>query len=407
MKYYPVEYIAAMLNSVMGIPEKVAYYTRFAESLGIQVLPPDINESFSRFTVKENTIRFGLAAIRNVGLNVVEAIVKARNEKGIFKSLLDFCQNIDITQVNKRAIESLIKAGAFDSFKVFRSQMIAVYEKIMDGVSNDRKKNLEGQISFFALTDEPQENLDIKFPNIKEFEKRHKLAMEKEMTGLYITGHPLEDYVQSLKFQTSTTIGKIMSDYKEQYETLSMENEDEEYQIENATIDLQMGRIKDGQRVKIGGIISDFKRKITRSNSLMAFVKLEDLTDLIECLVFPKTYERIAPMIETDSMVVIEGRVSMSEDEEPKIMCENIFPLEKIDNSKLYIAVEDEEVLKGIRGPLRIMVENHKGNTPTYVFVRKDKKSYRMSGDYWVTLDDELIEKLKDSFGEANIKIVE
>lgn len=206
MKYYPVEMIAAMLNSIMGISEKVAYYIGIAEELGIQVLPPNINESFSKFTVKENKIRFGLAAIKNVGTNVVASIVKAREEKGKFESLVDFINKMDPSSINKRAVECLIKAGALDDFDVFRSKMLAVHEKLIDNISSDKRRNIDGQISLFAS--EELKNPEVNYPNIKEFTKRNLLAMEKEMTGLYITGHPLDDYAQSLKMQTTNEISK-------------------------------------------------------------------------------------------------------------------------------------------------------------------------------------------------------
>jgi DNA polymerase-3 subunit alpha len=198
MKYYPVETIAAMLNSVMGINEKVANYIKFAETEGIQVLPPDINESYSRFTVKGNSIRFGLAAVKNVGANVVEIIVKSREKKGNFNSLEDFIDKIDISGINKRAVESLIKAGALDKFDIFRSKLLAVFEKAMDGVANDKKRNIDGQISLFGLSEDAIELPKVSFPNIKEFSKKNLLAMEKEMTGLYLSGHPLDEYKRSL-----------------------------------------------------------------------------------------------------------------------------------------------------------------------------------------------------------------
>ena len=172
MHYYPVETIAAMLNSVMGISEKVAHYTKFAESLGIQVLPPDINESYSKFTVKGDSIRFGLAAIKNVGVNVVDGIVKARKNKGKFESLVDFINKIDLSTINKRAVESLIKAGAFDEFKIFRSKLLAVYEKLMDSVASDKKRNIDGQISLFGMADESIKVPEVKYPDIKEFDKK-------------------------------------------------------------------------------------------------------------------------------------------------------------------------------------------------------------------------------------------
>ena len=199
MHYYPVETIAAMLNSMMGSSEKVAHYINFAESLGIQVLPPNINESYSKFTVKGDKIRFGLAAIKNVGINVVDSIVEARNSKGKFESITDFINKIDLSAINKRAVESLIKAGALDDFKVFRSKLLAVHEKLMDSVASERKRNIDGQISLFGLTeDEDFKAPEVTYPNIKEFAKNNLLAMEKEMTGLYLSGHPDRQLLSSL-----------------------------------------------------------------------------------------------------------------------------------------------------------------------------------------------------------------
>ena len=309
MHYYPVETIAAMLNSMMGSSEKVAHYINFAESLGIQVLPPNINESYSKFTVKGDKIRFGLAAIKNVGINVVDSIVEARNSKGKFESITDFINKIDLSAINKRAVESLIKAGALDDFKVFRSKLLAVHEKLMDSVASERKRNIDGQISLFGLTeDEDFKAPEVTYPNIKEFAKNNLLAMEKEMTGLYLSGHPLDEYAKSLKIMTSTTIQKI-------YDCQEAHNEgidDEEYSIH------------DEDKVVVGGIITEVNQKVTRNNQIMAFIKIEDLSAVIEVIVFPKTLDRVRNLIATDALVVIKGRVSMKEDEAVKIICETV-----------------------------------------------------------------------------------
>ncbi len=281
MYYYPVETIAAMLNSVMGTAEKVAHYINFAESQGIQVLPPAINESYSKFTVKGDTIRFGLAAIKNVGFNVVESIVASRSDKGRFESLVDFINKIDLSAINKRAVESLIKAGAFDEFKIFRSKLLAVYEKVMDSVSNEKKRNIEGQISLFGLVEENINEPEVNYPNINEFSKNNLLAMEKEMTGMYLTGHPLDEYVQSLKMYTSISVDKI---YKSQQAHLEGVDDDE-YSIH------------DEDKVILGGIISEVNQKVTRSNTIMAFIKLEDLSGSIEVIVFPKTLDKVRDLI--------------------------------------------------------------------------------------------------------------
>ena len=394
MRYYPVETIAAMLNSVMGISEKVANYINFAESLGIQVLPPDINESYSKFTVKGDKIRFGLAAIKNVGYNVVESIVDSRNKKGTFESLMDFINKLDLSAVNKRAIESLIKAGALDCFKVFRSRLLAVYEKLMDGISSEKKRNIDGQISLFGLDEDIIESPEITYPNIKEFSKKNLLAMEKEMTGLYLSGHPLDEYVYSLKVQTSTNIEKVFKSYeiiKDSY----------------GNIEIPDDIIHDEQRVVLGGILASVNQKITRNNTMMAFLQLEDLTGTIEVIVFPKTLDRVRESIKEDSLVVIKGRISIKEDELPKLICETIEPLEKINSSKVYIKVENMNHAKAFIKEARAIPEEYKGDTAVYLFTSNDRKQYRGPRDIWINIASDAISYLKELMGEDNVRLVE
>ena len=395
MRYYPVEFTAAMLNSVMGINEKVAYYIRFAESSGIKVLPPDINKSYSKFTVSGNTIRFGLAAVKNVGENVVESIVKCRNEKGLFKDLPDFCNKVDTTTINKRAVESLIKVGAFDEFGVFRSRLLAVYEKLLDSATNQKKKNIEGQMSLFGadfggIVEEPR----IQYPNIKEFNKRNILSIEKEMTGLYLSGHPLDDYKKSLKMQTSVDIEKIL-------QTSEMMDETEE-----SALITDDNTVSDGQRVIIGGIISAVNRKVTRSNDIMAFMIVEDLTASMEVIVFPKTLKKVNSMVNEDELVVVKGRVSIREDEEPKILCEDILPLEKIDSSKVFLRVESAEKLKEAIPALKVLLMPYRGSSPLYVYAEKQKQKFRMGKEMWIDIESDGIDMLKERFGESNVKVV-
>ena len=396
MRYYPVEFTAAMLNSVMGINEKVAYYIRFAESSGIKVLPPDINKSYSKFTVSGNTIRFGLAAVKNVGENVVESIVKCRKEKGLFKDLPDFCNKVDTTTINKRAVESLIKVGAFDEFGIFRSRLLAVYEKLLDSATNQKKKNIEGQMSLFGadfggIVEEPR----IQYPNIKEFNKRNILSIEKEMTGLYLSGHLLDDYKKSLKMQTSVDIEKIL-------QTSEMMDETEE-----SALITDDNTISDGQRVIIGGIISAVNRKVTRSNDIMAFMIVEDLTASMEVIVFPKTLKKVNSMVNEDELVVVKGRVSIREDEEPKILCEDILPLEKIDSSKVFLRVESAEKLKEAIPALKVLLMPYRGSSPLYVYAEKEKQKFRMGKEMWLDIESDGIDMLKERFGENNVKVVD
>lgn len=397
MKYYPVEMIAAMLNSVMGINEKVAGYIKFAESLGIQVVPPDINKSYSKFTVEGDKIIFGLAAIRNVGVNVVEGIVKAREGKGEFTSIMDFINKLDLGTINKRAVESLIKAGAFDSFKVFRSKLLAVYEKLMDGVAGDKKRNIDGQISLFAVEEEISMP-EINYPNIKEFNKRNLLSMEKEMTGMYLSGHPLDEYAKSLDMQTTTSVISIFKVHKAIEENIS-----KGINIEDI---IDQMPIKDNQTVILGGILTEVNQKVTRNNTIMAFLKLEDLSGEIEVIVFPRTLDRVRESISEDALVTIKGRISLKEDEPPKLICEKIEGLEKVDSNKIYIRVNDEEEVKKANYELRTGFEEYKGEAAIYVFNASNNKSYRLAREAWINLDTDIITVLKDKYGEDNIKVI-
>lgn len=395
MRYYPVEFIAAMLNSVMGTNEKVSEYIRVAKDLGIDVLPPSINESYSRFTVKGNSIRFGLAAIKNVGVNVVDAIVEAREKSGEFNSLMNFCNKMEVGAVNKRAVESLIKSGAFDEFGVYRSRLISVHERLMDGISAQKKRNIDGQMSLFgALANEENDNLEIKYENVKEFPKKMMLAMEKEMTGLYITGHPLDEYKDSLKNQTSIEINKILEEKRKLDDTTG--------EMANAEMNLN-----DGDKVIIGGILSGVSRKVTRNNTIMAFATIEDLSGMMEVIIFPKTLEKCNSLVHDDLMVVIRGRVSFKEDEEAKILCEEVKVLENMNASKLYIRVENVQKAKEINQVLKHVLEEYNGDTPVYIVAAKERQSFRLARECWVDTEKDVVKFLENKFGQDNVKLVD
>lgn len=388
MCYYPTEFIAAMLNSVMGINEKVAFYVRFAKEQGIEVLPPDINESSSKFTVNGNSIRFGLAAVKNVGLNVVDNVVKSRVEKGKFKDFMDFVNKIDTSMVNKRAVESFIKCGAFDSFGVFRSKLLAIFEKILDGVSSQRKKNIEGQMSLFGDFSTEVEEIKLTYPNIKEFEKKYILAMEKEMTGLYLSGHPLDEYIDTLDNATNTSTSDII---------VSQSLDDGVQEV--------ISYIKDGDMVIIGGILTEVSKKVTRNNTMMAFVRLEDLYGTIEVIVFPKIFQKYLSYLHEDSLVTIKGRVTIREDEAPKIICDEIKPLVKQLDEKIYIRVGNDIAAKDAALYLRRLPTENKGYMPVYIFISEKNQAFVINKDLWVSNDIETLAKLRGYFGEENVKI--
>lgn len=388
MHYYPTEFTAAMLNSVMGTSEKVAFYIRFANEMGIEVLPPDINESYAKFTVKGDKIRFGLAAIKNVGANVIDSIAKSRDEKGKFTSLTDFVNKIDTSMVNKRALESLIKAGALDNFKVYRSQLLMVYEKLLDSVHNEKKKNIDGQLSLFSAFNDNATLFEVKYPNIKEFEKKYLLAMEKEMTGMYLSGHPLEDFEETLKYKTSARISDI----------IVTESLEEGLAVEASTI-------KDGDRVIIGGLIAEVSKKVTRNNDMMAFIRLEDMYGGIEVIIFPKVLQNYKNLVIEDSPVIIKGRVSIREEEQPKILCESLEPLTKVKNEKVYILIEEEKLKKEAFETLKPELVKHKGNQEVYLCTKKERQKFLLPKEYSVDVNEELTEALKAKFGAENVKV--
>lgn len=389
MHYYPAEYIAAMLNSIMGNSNKVAFYIRFAEDMGIKVLPPDINESYTKFTVKGNTIRFGLAAIKNAGVNALESIIKCRKEKGKFVDLPDFCSKVDTSCVNKKIVESLIKAGAFDCFKVYRSKMLAVYERILDGVNSDRKKNITGQISLFEDLKRGDNYIDVEYPKIDEFEKKYILAMEKEMTGLYLSGHPLDEYREALNMQTNTKISDITADKS----------------LEEQSYDTSL-KIKDGNNVIIGGIITAVNKKITKSNEMMAFITVEDLYGSIEVVIFSKTFEKCKSLIYEDNIVVINGRVSIREEEGPKVLCESIKNLSKISMHKIYILTENTRAAKDAANMMKTEISKSRGNIPIYICTKKERNKFMLNRDLWVNGDQSILSYLKEKFGSENVKVL-
>lgn len=386
-KYYPVEFMAAMLTSVMGTNEKVAFYINACRKMNIDVLPPDINESHVSFTVIDNKIRFGLAAIKNVGKGAIYSIISARKEKSPFTGFVDFCQKVNLSDVNKRAVESMIKSGAFDSLGFKRAQLLNVYERTMESVVNDRKRNIEGQVSFFSMGSDNKLNNRDDFPDIKEFDKKYILAMEKEMLGLYISGHPLDEYKDELETMTNTRISDII--------TVGDEESGENHFT-----------VEDGQRVIIGGIVSGINIKATRNNDIMAFINVEDLFASIEILVFPKTYQKCSRFIQEDSIVRIRGRVSVKEDEQPKIIAEDIEPLKKsaFEFDKLYLRLEDNTWEAQIE-ELKDTLSRYRGSCPVYVVLKQARKKLMASRDLWVKLDPDLIIELKQKLGEDNVKL--
>lgn len=390
-KYYPVEFMCAMLTSVMGNNEKVAFYINACKKMGIKVLPPDINESYEGFSVSSDGIRFGLAAIKNVGRGAISSIINSREEKDKFIGITDFCEKVNLSEVNKRAVESMIKAGAFDSLNIKRSQLLASYERIMDSIINDKKKNIDGQISLFNdLIEKDEGNKDF-LPDLKEFDKKYLLAMEKEMTGLYISGHPLDEYQEELDTLTNTRTIDIVT-------------------IESEESDEYEAKVRDNQQVIIGGLISKISIKSTKNNEIMEFINLEDMFGSVEVIVFPKAYQRFNRILIEDNIVIIKGRVSIREEEQPKIIAENIEMLKRNEDnshgdklSKLYIRLDDTDWKNSIEYLKPVMLK-YSGKSPVYVYLKKSKKLFVAEKSLWVNICDELVDSIKEKIGEENVR---
>lgn len=380
--YYPVEFMAALISSVMGNTTQVSLYIQECKRLGIEIQPPDVNLSFNKFTVLENKIRFGLTAVKNVGQGFINAVVESR-EKGKFKGFADFIERIekvDSTVMNKRAVESLIKCGALDSLGANRAQLLSVFEKTVDGIHSDRKRNLEGQFSIFD-TFENTNHMD-NLPNIKEFPQKTLLTMEKEMLGIYVSGHPLQPYDVELKSVSSIMTSELSTDIEEVNQN-----------------------IKDGQKIIIGGIIIEKKNKITRNNNMMAFITLEDLYGSVECIVFPATFERYNKYIIEDQLVIVEGRLSMSEVEDTKIICEKISPLTKFKMEKVYIKLSKTSK-SNLFNDIKVILGKYPGDIPVYVFMEKDNKMVVADRALWVNLNNkDVIVKLQELLGKDNVKM--
>ncbi|AIS52846.1 DNA polymerase III subunit alpha [Thermoanaerobacter kivui] len=377
-RYYPVEFMAALLNSFVDNLDKVAFYVQVCKKMGIEVLPPDINESYSYFTVVDDKIRFGLSAVKNVGLNMTLEIVNEREKNGKFKSVIDFFERMQDSQLNKKAIESLIKAGAFSSFGVYRSQLLSVYERLMEDIRKNKDNNLSGQISLFEV-EQQGHVVNFNLPDIEEFPKNKLLSMEKETLGLYISGHPLEEYIEDIPKITNLT-------------TLDFKFTEEE---------ITEKKIQDNQEVVIVGVVASKKVTFTKNNNVMAFVTIEDLYGTIEVIVFPTVYEKYASILKEDTPVVIKGKVSFKEEEDPKILCDEIKLLTQVITKKLYLNLEDSTKIEVVKQILK----NNQGNMPVLLRLN-NQKLFAANRDLWVNGSNELFKQLYAVLGKENVKVI-
>ena len=406
--YYPPEFMAAMLNSYLGNLDKVPVYIDECKALNIQILKPDINISGLKFSVDKGNIRFGLGSIKNVGVAPIEAIIKERNKNGSFENFTEFCERISNESVNKKCIESLIKAGAFDNLGELgetRATYLASFEGILETIQSTKKKSMEGQFSMFDLgSNKEEDNLqEIKYTYIKkeEFSERELLSQEKEMLGIYLSGHPLSKLEEEIKKQTTINSKDIaLIDNKNE-----IENPEEIENIElNGDFDIsRANRFKDGQEVKFAGIITSIKKKFTKNNKIMAFVTIEDLYGQVEVLVFENAYLSAKESLIEENIILIDGRLSIREEEKTIIIANKIsnFGVQKRKVLNLNITNLNEETKSKLRGAIKYFC----GEMNNIMVQVQNENSFLPCGAIYC--NDEIVEIFEDIIGKENVCIKE
>lgn len=383
--YYPVEFMAALMTSVIDNPSKVSEYILTCRNMGIDILPPDINESEANFSVSGGAIRYALTAIKSIGRPVIDAIIREREVRGAYKSLNDFVTRMSDRErdVNKRALENFIKAGAFDCFGGTRKQFMSVYVQIIDSIHRDKKNNMAGQISLFDLVSEDKkEEFDIKLPNVGEYSKEMILAFEKEVLGIYVSGHPLEEYQDLWEKHISATT----ADFELQEET-------------------EVTKVMDGQKVIIGGMITDKKIKYTKNDKIMAFLNVEDLVGNVEVIVFPRDYEKNADKLVEDNKVFIEGRASVEEEKDAKLICEKVTSFDEVPK-KLWIKYPDMASYEAFNADVMGILAPSEGIDQVIIYIENTKQMKKLPPNQNVKADQLLLQALEEKLGKENVKLV-
>ncbi len=380
--YYPVEFMAALLTSVIDNSSKVSEYIMVCRSMGIKILPPDINEGEVGFSVSNAAIRYALTAIKNVGRPIINAIVEERRAHGAYQSLKDFIERTQGNDVNKRAIENFIKAGAFDSFGATRKQHMSVYVQILEDITHSKRGITAGQLSLLDIvSDEQREELEIKLPDVGEYEKELLLSFEKEVLGFYVSGHPMEEY-QAL---WEKHISAKTSDFFLDEETNSV-------------------LLQDGATVTIGGMIADKKIKYTKNDKIMAFLTLEDLVGSVEVIVFPNAYEKYSAQLMEDNKVFIEGRISVEEDRDGKLICEKVTSFCDIP-CKVWIKFSNLNTYVEKEPMLFDAIFDSDGKDSVVIYIEETRQKKTLPPNKNIQADSELLERLRALFGEGNVKV--
>ena len=404
--HYPREYMAALLTSVLDWSDKISEYIQAAREMGISVLPPDVNESFDGFSVSGRDIRFGLAAVKGVGRSFMKQLVEEREAGGLFASFQDFCERMYDRELNRRALESLIKAGSFDSMGYRRSQLLKICGPVVDAIAQSRRKNIEGQIDLFGMGNEAVQDTQIALPDIPELSKRELLSMEKETTGLYLSGHPMDEYRELARQADAASIRKIIDD-------LSGESEKPAY--------------RDGMNVRLACVITGVRLKSTKNGSMMAYVTVEDESASIELVVFPRALQQCGAYLTEDSAVLLTGRIDAREDEAPKVLLNEAQPLTesavnstlsrqhpgqsvytdqqaaKLAPQKLYLRISS---MTSDEWPqIKAILLTQPGDTPVYLYPMDTKKKTLAKRAYWCRPDVPMLEKLRFLLGEEDVII--
>ena len=382
--YYPVEFMAALMTSVIDNPGKVSEYIYSCRQMGIEILPPDINKGEGNFSVDGGKIRYGLAAIKSIGRPVIEAIIRERTLGGPFTTLKNFIERLSSKEVNKRTIENFIKSGSLDSLAGTRKQKMMIYIQILEQVNQEKKYSMSGQMTLFDLVgEEEKQEFDIPLPNVGEYEKSNLFAFEKEVLGVYVSGHPLEEYEQRWRRSISAT-------------TLDFQPDEE----------TGHSKVRDGSREVVGGLIAAKTIKHTKTNKVMAFLTLEDLLGTVEVVVFPKDYEKNKQYLEDDSKIFVRGRVSEEDESASKLICENIVPFEEI-KKELWIQYENKaEYLKEEQN-LYQMLKSSEGPDSVVIYCKEEKAIKRLPMNRNVGIDQILLGRLTNCYGEKRVKVVE
>ena len=381
--YYPVEFMAALMTSVIEMPNKVAEYIQVCRQMGISILPPDVNCGIYGFSVDHGAIRYGLSAIKSVGRPVINALVEEREKNGTYRSLKDFIERLTGI-VNKRAIENFIKAGALDCLEGNRRQKMNVYGQIVDSIAQEKKNSFAGQMSLFDLvSDEDKKDFEIRMPNVGEYDKEMVLAFEKEVLGIYLSGHPLEGY--------RGIMDKMISAKTTDFQP------DEESGIP---------KVYDGQKVIIGGMITERTIKYTRNNKVMAFLTVEDLVGTVEVVVFPRDYEKWQTLITDDARVFIQGRVNAEDDRPSKLILEKVHSFEDIPR-EIWIQFKDKAEYSAAEAELQSFLQSASGTSAVVIYLKDVKAMKRLPAAFCIRSNEEILSELKKKYGESNVKVVE